>query len=105
MNTVDALATAPIRLFTGASDDYGRAFVKFKETLAENTRFAYREGLELGLDEGDLIELTQRRAKELSEIPEADILDRVEQRLLQGEELDPETLHLERKSTRLNSNH
>ncbi|HEY0623180.1 hypothetical protein [Sphingomonas sp.] len=90
LNTIDAAGTASVRMFTGAIDDWGREFVRVKQTLAESARFAIREGIDAGMIGDDLLEYAKHRAKELAELPNSNILDRVEAALLKGEDLDDE---------------
>ncbi|HEX9948119.1 MAG TPA: hypothetical protein VGA98_11310 [Allosphingosinicella sp.] len=87
-NTLDALGGASMKLFTGALDDWGREFIRLKETYALTARHAIREALDLDLPPDQMLAHAQRRAEELAELPPSDILDRVEAKLLKGEELD-----------------
>jgi hypothetical protein len=94
VNTVDALGGASMKLLTSAIDDWGRGFVTMKETYALSARFAAREGMELGLTGEELAEFVQKRAVQLAEMPNADIMRHVEDTLLKGDELDAETRFL-----------
>ncbi|MBF7012544.1 hypothetical protein QUC32_23125 [Novosphingobium resinovorum] len=90
-NVVDAGGSAAMKLFTGSIDDWGREFVKVKETYSQATRFAIREAVEARVPQEKLTEYVQRRATELSELPTSDLLQRVDAALvasdgpLQGE--------------------
>jgi hypothetical protein len=88
VNTVDALGTATAKVVVGALDDWGRAFVKTKETYALAARYAIRETMQLGLPLAETLELAQRRAVQLAEMPPHELLDQVEEALLTKGELD-----------------
>lgn len=81
-NTLDAGGTAAMKLFTGAIDDWGREFVRYKETFAESARFAVREAMEANVHPDDMAEYVQKRAKELATLPTADLMGRVEAALV-----------------------
>ncbi len=87
-NTVDALGTATAKVATGALDDWGRAFVKTKETYALAARYAIRETMQLGLPVKDTLELAQKRAVQLAELPPRELLEQVEEALMTKGELD-----------------
>lgn len=88
INTVDALGTATAKVATGALDDWGQAFVKTKETYALAARYAIRETMQLGLPVKETLEMAQKRAVQLAELPPAELLDQVEEALLTKGELD-----------------
>ncbi|MDX3910886.1 MAG: hypothetical protein QHC67_13865 [Sphingobium sp.] len=90
LNAVDALGGASMKLFTTAVDDWGRSFVKLKETYALSARYAVREGLAHGLNGDELAAFVETRAKQLAEMPTAEIMNDVEMALLKGEDLPPE---------------
>lgn len=96
-NTLDALGGASMKLFTGAIDDWGREFIKLKETYALSARHAIREAIELGLPEAEMLKFAQKRAVELAELPPSDILRDVEAKLLKGEELGDDLQFLMRR--------
>jgi hypothetical protein len=81
-NTFDALGSASAKLFTGAIDDYGREFVRLKETYAQATRFAVREAYENGVPADEFPTHVAARAKEIAELPGAQIMKLVEDALL-----------------------
>ncbi|WP_313438667.1 hypothetical protein [Novosphingobium sp.] len=81
-NVVDAGGSFGMKLFTGAVDDWGRNFVRVKETYAQATRFATREAVEAGVPQERLGSYVQTRAQELAELPTADLLQRVDAALL-----------------------
>lgn len=85
LNTVDAVSGASIRLFTGALDVFGRNAITLQERYATSARFAFSEGRTLGFTHEDLKAYTIKRAKELAEIPEADILQQTAEALQAGE--------------------
>lgn len=87
-NTVDALGTATAKVVAGGLDDWGRAFVKTKETYALAARYAIRETMQLGLPVKETLELAQKRAVQLAEMPPRELLDEVEEALLSKGELD-----------------
>jgi hypothetical protein len=87
-----------MKLFTGALDDWGRAFVRIKETYALTARHAIREAMELRLPQEEMLAHAQRRAIELAELPPSEILQKVEAKLLKDGELDPELEFLMRRS-------
>ncbi|WJY17678.1 hypothetical protein QQS45_08455 [Alteriqipengyuania flavescens] len=93
-NTVDALGGASMKLFTGAIDDWGREFIRVKETYSQATRFAVREALEVGVPQEELADYAQRRAMELSELPTADLMARVDAALVAGDDLKGEAAFL-----------
>jgi hypothetical protein len=93
-NTVDALGSASMKLFTGAIDDFGREFVTVKETYAQAARFAFREAVEAGVSRDALGDYVTRRAHELAELPPSELLERVEAALLTGEKLNGEAAFL-----------
>lgn len=93
-NTVDALGSASMKLFTGAVDDFGREFVTVKETYAQAARFAFREAIEAGVSRDGIEAYVTRRAHELAELPTSALLDRVETALLTGEKLSGEAAFL-----------
>lgn len=86
-NTVTALGTATAKVVAGGLDDWGRAFVKTKETYALAARYAIRETMQLGLPLQDTLELAQKRAVQLAEMPPRELLDQVEEALLTKGEL------------------
>jgi hypothetical protein len=86
-NTVDALGTATAKVVAGGLDDWGRAFVKTKETYALAARYAIRETMQLGLPMKETLELAQKRAVQLAEMPPRELLDEVEEALLTKGEL------------------
>ncbi|WP_375292397.1 hypothetical protein [Sphingomonas melonis] len=86
-NTTTALGTATAKVVAGGLDDWGRAFVKTKETYALAARYAIRETMQLGLPLKDTLELAQKRAVQLAEMPPRDLLDQVEEALLTKGEL------------------
>ena len=90
LNTADALGSASMKLFTGAVDDWGRGFVRVKETYMQSARYAVREGIEIGLEGEELSSYVTNRARQLAEVPNEEILKRVEDSLLQGRELSEE---------------
>jgi hypothetical protein len=96
-NTVDALGGASMKLFTGALDDWGRQFVRLKETYALSARHAIREALELKVPQDEMLAYAQKRAVELAELPPSEILQQVEAKLLREGELDPELEFLMRR--------
>jgi hypothetical protein len=81
-NTVDALGTATAKVVAGGLDDWGRAFVKTKETYALAARYAIRETMQLGLPLEETMQMAQKRAVQLAEMPPRDLLDEVEEQLL-----------------------
>jgi hypothetical protein len=91
-NVVDATGQASMKLFTGAIDDWGRNFVVVKETYALSARQAIREAMETQahLGEKEMLDWASKRARELAEMPPADILAKAEAKLLKGEDLDDE---------------
>ncbi|VWX46625.1 hypothetical protein [Novosphingobium sp. 9U] len=80
-NTVDALGTATAKALVGSLDDWGRSFVKTKETYALAARQAVRETMQLGLPVEEMLQLAQQRAVQLAEMPPRDLLDQVEDAL------------------------
>lgn len=88
LNTVDALGTASAKLASGVLDDYGRAMVMTREVYAEMAGKAAAQGLDQGLSADKLADYVQRKAQEWSTIPPREILERVEQKLISGEDLD-----------------
>jgi hypothetical protein len=90
-NTVDALGTATAKVVAGGLDDWGRAFVKTKETYSLAARQAIRETMQLGLPVDETLRLAQQRAVQLAEMPPRELLDQVEEALLTKGEL-PEDL-------------
>jgi hypothetical protein len=93
-NTVDAFGSASMKLFTGAIDDWGREFIRVKETYAQTTRFAIREALDAGVPQDQLPSYVERRAKELAELPTAEIMQRVDAALVASDELTGEAAFL-----------
>lgn len=89
-NTLDAAGGAAMKLFTGAIDDWGREFVRVKETYAQATRFAVREAMEAGVPEDQMSGYVSKRAKELSELPPAQLMERVEAALIASDKLEGE---------------
>lgn len=81
-NTLDATGGASMKLFTASLDDWGREFIRVKETYAQATRFAVREAQELGIPMDKVGEYAEKRAKELSSLPNAEIMRKVEDALL-----------------------
>lgn len=81
-NTIDAIGTASAKVFTGAVDDYGQAFIRLKETYAQATRFAVREAFEKQVPIDEVPTYVAARAKEIAEMPGADIMKIVEEGLL-----------------------
>jgi len=81
-NVTDALGTATAKVVAGSLDDWGRSFVKMKETYSMAARFAIREALQAGLPLKETLTLAQRRAIQLAEMPPRELLDRVEEQLL-----------------------
>lgn len=90
-NTVDALGTATAKVVAGSLDDWGRSFVKTKETYALAARYAIRETMQLGLPVDETLKLAQKRAVQLAEMPPRELLDNVEEALITKGEL-PEDL-------------
>jgi hypothetical protein len=88
VNTVDALGTATGRVVSGVMDDWGRSYVKVTEAYAQMTEVAVKEALTEGLDEKQMIKFVNERVAKLAEMPPREILEAVEQRLINGEELD-----------------
>lgn len=88
VNTVDALGTAAAKLASGTLDDYGRAVVMTREVYAEMAGKATREALENGVKPDDIANYVQKRTQDWSTIPPREVLERVENRLLSGEDLD-----------------
>lgn len=86
-NTVDALGTATAKVVAGSLDDWGRSFVKTKETYALAARQAIRETMQLGLPVDETLKLAQQRAVQLAEMPPRELLDQVEEALLTKGEL------------------
>lgn len=86
-NTLDAAGTATAKVVAGGLDDWGRAFVKTKETYALAARYAIRETMQLGLPVDETLKLAQKRAVQLAEMPPRDLLDEVETALVNGREL------------------
>lgn len=81
-NTVDALGGASMKVFTAAVDDWGREFVRYKETLAQATRFAVQEAGEFGIPIERVGPYVEARAAELADLPTAEIMTRVEDALV-----------------------
>lgn len=81
-NTIDATSGASMKLFTASLDDWGREFIRVKETYAQATRFAVREAQEMGLNMDQMGKYVEDRAKDLAELPPSEILDRVEEALM-----------------------
>ncbi|MGH6746389.1 hypothetical protein [Novosphingobium sp.] len=81
-NVVDAGGSFGMKLFTGAIDDWGRSFVKVKETYAQATRFAAREAVDAGVPQERMGSYVQTRAQELAELPTTELLQRVDAALL-----------------------
>ncbi|HWJ68864.1 MAG TPA: hypothetical protein VNS79_02285 [Sphingobium sp.] len=86
-NTYHEAALGTIKIAIGAVDDWGRSFVKLKETYALSARHAVREAIELGIPPDDMGKWASRRAQELAEMPPAEILNKVEQQLMTKGEL------------------
>lgn len=93
-NTLDATGSASMKLFTGAIDDWGREFIRVKETYAQATRFAVREALEADVPPDALAGYVEKRAKELAELPTAELMQRVDAALVAGDELTGEAAFL-----------
>jgi len=89
-NIVDAAGTATAKVVAGGLDDWGRAFVKTKETYALAARYAVRETMQLGLPVKETLELAQKRAVQLAEMPPKELLDQVEEALLTKGDLPEE---------------
>lgn len=87
LNTVDALGTATARLVSGALDDWGSTFVRVKETYALSARQAMREALQTGLPQDEMAEWASKRAKTLAEMPTSGILESVEEKLMNHQQL------------------
>lgn len=88
LNATDALGTATAKLVSGALDDWGGTFVRVKETYALAARHAINEALTSGLPEDELVQFAQRRAQQLAEMPNSDILQQVSDKLMKREALD-----------------
>lgn len=86
-NTMDAMGTATAKVVAGGLDDWGRSFVKTKETYALAARYAIRETMQLGLPVNETLKLAQKRAVQLAEMPPSELLDQVEEALLTKGEL------------------
>lgn len=93
-NTTDALLGSQIKTFTAAPDDWGREFVRFKETYVQATRFAVQEAQKLNLNPKQFSAYVQARAKDLAEMPNSEILDRVESSFMQTGDLNDEAAFL-----------
>lgn len=85
-NTLDAVGGASMKLFTAALDDWGREFIRVKETFAQATRFAVKEAYELGVPTDKVGMYVQARATELAEMPNSELMDRVEAAMADGVE-------------------
>jgi hypothetical protein len=81
-NTYDAVGGASMKVFTAAVDDWGREFVRYKETLGQATRFAVEEAAEFGIPLDKVGPYVEARAAELADLPTADIMARVEEALV-----------------------
>ena len=81
-NTLDSTGNAAMKLFTGAIDDWGREFTRYKQTHAEAARFGFREAIEAGVPPEDVAAYAEKRARELATLPTADLMARVEAALV-----------------------
>lgn len=88
LNTLDALGTATAKLASGTLDDFGRALIMTRETYAEMAGQATRQALKEGLTGNALAKRVEKLTEEWSSMPPKDILERVEQKLVQGDALD-----------------
>jgi hypothetical protein len=91
-NSLDAVGGASMKLFTASLDDWGREFIRVKETYALATRFAIKEAQQQGLAGDEFERYAKARAQELAETPNSEIMNKVEEQLLNGaKELDDES--------------
>ncbi|MEL6704320.1 MAG: hypothetical protein AAFP15_08550 [Bacteroidota bacterium] len=88
LNTFDALGSASAKLASGVLDDYGRAMVMTREVYAEMAGKATAQALDEGVPADKLADYVQKQAQEWSTIPPREILERVEQKMISGEDLD-----------------
>lgn len=93
-NVVHALAGASMKVFINSIDDAGRAFVQMKELHMQSARFAFREGVSMGLEGEDLAHYVKQRSVELAELPSASVMDAMEEALFSGGELSDQTKFL-----------
>lgn len=93
-NALDALGGASMKVFTGAVDDFGRAHTRVSELYAQSARQGFKEARQLvedgQLSMDDLPKWVDKRARELAEMPTADMMARVERDLATGGELGDE---------------
>lgn len=88
LNTIDALGTASAKIASGSLDDYGRALTMTREVYAEMAGKATAQALDEGVPAGKLAARVQELTEEWSSLPPQEILERVEARLINGDELD-----------------
>jgi hypothetical protein len=93
LTTLDEAGKASMKVFTGALDDYGRAFMSLKTTYALSARYAIREAMEEAGAFGsqkEMMDFAQQRAQQLADFPPSEILRKAEARLLDDGNLDAE---------------
>jgi hypothetical protein len=100
LNTLDALGTASAKLFTGVLDDYGRALIMTREVYSEMAGRATAQAFDEGLTGPQLADRVKQLTEEWAAMPPKEILERVEQKLVNGEELDELDLLLVRRDYR-----
>lgn len=85
---LDAAGTATAKIVSGGLDAWSTNMVMLKETYAQAARYAWQEGLERGIPADEMPKWASNRAKELAEMPPGELLKKVEQKLLNREEVD-----------------
>jgi hypothetical protein len=93
-NTLDAVGGLGMKAFTAMPDDMGKEYVRITEGFALSAREAFREARAAGVPSDQLEEYVKRRARELAEMPTADMMQKIEASIASTGELQGEAKFL-----------
>jgi hypothetical protein len=93
-NALDAAGGLGMKVFTAMPDDMGKEYMRITEGFALSAREAFREAREAGVPPAQIEDYVKRRARELAEMPTADMMQKIEASLVSTGELQGETKFL-----------
>lgn len=88
LNTFDAVGSAPARFFSGVLDDYGRATIMTREAYADMAAAAFDDAIRNKVPVDKIADHVSKKVESWASLPPQDILERIERKIIDGDELD-----------------
>lgn len=93
-NSLDAVGGLGMKVFTAMPDDMGKEYIRITEGFAQSAREAFREARAAGVPSDQIEAYVKSRARELAEMPTAEMMQKIEASILSTGELQGEAKFL-----------